>query len=181
MPPQPSDILSYFPSSNGPWQVDYGTRFQQWCREAGNTPAGRENTWRALACGDVFYKCQINHPADSDIYAGVPPTLSNSISLSLPFFPCFFLLWDAELSLRQRAVSDKNADGAEGFRLLMTYAKTFYFLSLEVTNRKRNVHKAAMNHVTLTSEQSLNCLHSLWWDWQLQSSFSKKILRIQKT
>ncbi len=54
---------------------------------------------------------------------------------------------------------NKKADGAEGFRLLMTVAKMFYFSSLEVTNRKRNVHKAAVNHVQLASVQSLKRLH----------------------
>lgn len=40
------DTLSYFPGSNGPWRVEYGTRFQRWCRAAaeGNKkkPTGRE-------------------------------------------------------------------------------------------------------------------------------------------
>lgn len=40
-----------------------------------------------------------------------------------------------------------KADKAEGFRLLMTGAKMFYFFSLLLTNRKCNVHAAAINLV----------------------------------
>ena len=121
--------------------------------------------------GDTIYKCQIKPPVDSDC---VTPTLSHSISLpSLPLLGSLSS-GDLELSLRRRAASDKKADRARGFRLLMTVAKMFYFFSLEVTNRKRNVHEAAMNHAPLASVQSLSCLHSPGWDWQPQFSFSKR-------
>lgn len=89
----------------------------------------------------------------------------SSHPISFNITPLFFSLLasfssgDSKLSLRRRAASNKKADGAEGFRLLMTVAKMFYFSSLEVTNRKRNVHQAAMNHVQLASVQSLKHLH----------------------
>lgn len=91
----------------------------------------------------------------------LPPYLHHYLSL-LPSLLASFSSGDLELSLRQRAASNEKADRAEGFRLLMTDAKMFYFSSLEATNRKRNVHEAAMNHVPLASVQSLNCMHSLW-------------------
>lgn len=81
-----ADILSWFPSWNEPWQVEYGTRFQQRCREADNEPAGRENVWRGPTVGDIYHKSQMNHPADFN----VPPP--PSLSLSLTFFTRFFQL-----------------------------------------------------------------------------------------
>lgn len=68
---------------------------------------------------------------------------------------------DLELSLRQRAASDKKADGAEGFWFIDDRCQdVLFFFSLEVTNRKSNVHKAAMNHGAKASVQSLSaCIH----------------------
>lgn len=55
----------------------------------------------------------------------LPPHLIRS--LSLLFLTWFFKLGDSELSLKRRAASDEEAEGAEGFRLFMTVAKMFYF------------------------------------------------------
>lgn len=74
---------------------------------------------------DIFYKCQISHPVQSDFHVGVPPTQSHSASPSPPSSL-------APLSCHSDDVlrPTRKADGAEGFRLLMTVAKMFYFFFL---------------------------------------------------
>lgn len=92
---------------------------------------GQQAYWEGMHVGrtgqgDLFYKCQIDHPVDFCV--GVPPTISFSISSLLAPLSS----GDLELSL---TASDTRADGAEECRFLMTVAKMFYyFFSLELTN-----------------------------------------------
>lgn len=130
---------------------------------------GQQAYWEGMhvgrtGLGDIFYKRQINQPSCRFLRW----CSSHPISFSISSLLAPLSSGDLELSL---TASDTRADGAEECRFLMTVAKMFYyfFFSLELTNWKRNVHKAAMNNVPLASMQSLNCLHSLWLDWQLQS------------
>lgn len=100
---------------------------------------------------DIFYKCQISHPVQSDVYVAVPPTaISFSISLSPVFTRCFELGGDLELSLRRRSTSDKKGRRSRRLSFIDDSCQDVFFffsLSLEVTNRKCNVHKAVMNNV----------------------------------
>lgn len=79
---------------------------------------------------DIFYKCQISHPVQSDFHVGVPPTQSHSASPSPP--SSLAPLSSGGGGIRSCHSDDvlrptRKADGAEGFRLLMTVAKMFYF------------------------------------------------------
>lgn len=60
---------------------------------------------------DIFYKCQISHPVQSDFHVGVPPTQSHSASPSPPSSLAPLSSGgggDPELSLRRRSTSDKK-------------------------------------------------------------------------
>lgn len=113
---------------------------------------------------DIFYKCQISHPVQSDFHVGVPPTQSHSASPSPPssLAPLSSGGGDPELSLRRRSTSDKKGRRSRRLSFIDDSCQDvlFFFFSLEVTNRKRNVHEAAMNNAPRASVQSLSCLHS---------------------
>ena len=164
-----TDALSYFPGSNGPWRVEYGTRFQRWCRAAAGVKKkrksllGGENV-TSTGLEDIFYKCQISHPVQSDVYVAVPPTaISFSISLSPVFTRCFELGGDLELSLRRRSTSDKKGRRSRRLSFIDDSCQDvffFFFRSFVGTKRQRIVHEAVVNYVPRASVQSLSCLHS---------------------
>ena len=76
---------------------------------------------------DIFYNCQFNNPVHLSVLVFLPPYQLRHYHSLLPSLFASFSSGDLELSLRQRAASNKKADRAEVFRLLMTDAKMFYF------------------------------------------------------
>lgn len=73
-----ADILSYSLSWNEPWQVECGTRFQQWCREAGNKRVHCGGDWP----WEIYILWMPNQPSCRFLYwcsshpTSVPITLS---------------------------------------------------------------------------------------------------------
>lgn len=136
---------------------------ERWQRETKRSLLGGKNV-TSTGLEDIFYKCQISHPVQSDFHVGVPPTQSHSASPSPPssLAPLSSRGGDPELSLRRRSTSDKKGRRSRRLSFIDDSCQDvlFFFFSLEVTNRKRNVHEAAMNNAPRASVQSLSCLHS---------------------
>lgn len=128
---------------------------------------GQQAYWEGMhvgrtGLGDIFYKCQINQPS-CRLLVFLPPNLVQYL-----FFTCSFKLRGFG-AVTHRVRHESRRSRRMSFLDDSCQDVLLFFFSLELTNWKRNVHKAAMNNVPLASMQSLNCLHSLWLDWQLQS------------
>lgn len=145
------------------WYKDSSGDAERRQRETKRSLLGGKNV-TSTGLEDIFYKCQISHPVQSDFHVGVPPTQSHSASPSPPssLAPLSSGGGDPELSLRRRSTSDKKGRRSRRLSFIDDSCQDvlFFFFSLEVTNRKRNVHEAAMNNAPRASVQSLSCLHS---------------------
>lgn len=100
-------------------------------RQAARGTCGGREAWPV----EIYFRNAKSTVLQTQMFTPVflPPYLIQY--LPLPLFARFSQLGGfGAVTQDAGAASDEKAAGAEGFRLLMTHAKMFYFFSLKVTN-----------------------------------------------